>query len=181
MSLKVQELKGLVGAEGDEVSTTVEVSSDDVGPLEQEALSHILKFNNVATELNGILIDASITSVDLSLAPLELYEIVFLSKRLDLSFKLTDLNLSGCAIDADGMTHLAPSIGLHKTIEVSPLPPPLSCCISTCIPFTMPSSFLTTSDPRKKISSRSGFVWTTTWWLTTGRALWVAIFVRTAR
>ena len=51
------------------------LTGDDVGPLEQEALSHLLKFNVTCLELNGIVFDEDMVSVDLSLSPLDLYEV----------------------------------------------------------------------------------------------------------
>ena len=42
------------------------------------------------------------------------YEVVFLAKRLGQNFALLYLNVSGCAIDAEGMAYLAPALGAHK-------------------------------------------------------------------
>ena len=45
---------------------------EDIGPLEQEALCHLLKFNVTCFELNGVVMEEDQTSVDLNLVPLEL-------------------------------------------------------------------------------------------------------------
>lgn len=55
--------------------------------------------------------------MDLSLAPLELYEVIFIAKRLDLNFVILDLNLSGCSVDAEGGAFLAQAIGKHKSLQ----------------------------------------------------------------
>jgi len=55
--------------------------------------------------------------VDLSLAPLELYEVIFIAKRLDLNFVVLDLNLSGCSVDAESGAFLVQAIGKHKSLQ----------------------------------------------------------------
>lgn len=112
-TLEVQALKGAAPA-----ASTLSLTGEDIGPLEQEALTHLFKFNGTVTELNGIIFDEDMRSIDLSMAPLELYEVVFVAKRLGLNNALTSLNLSGCAIDAEGMDYLSKAIGTHKYIEV---------------------------------------------------------------
>lgn len=96
---------------------TLSLLDQDIGPLEQEALAQCFRLNTVCTELNGIIFDTEIETVDLSLAPLELYEIIFVARRLDLNFSIRSLNLSGCAVDAEGSVFLAQSIGSHKTLK----------------------------------------------------------------
>jgi hypothetical protein len=68
-TLNVSDLKGLpiYGPSGDVVDEPLEVldlTQEDIGPIEQEALSHLLKFNNACCELNGLVFYDDMTSVN---------------------------------------------------------------------------------------------------------------------
>jgi hypothetical protein len=67
-TLSVQDLKGLptVGPSGQIVHEALEVlnlTQEDIGPIEQEALSHLFKFNSACCELNGLIFHDNMTSV----------------------------------------------------------------------------------------------------------------------
>ena len=48
--------------------------------------------------------------------PLEVYEIVFVAKRLSLHFTCTSLNLCGCAVTAEATEFLADAVKEHRTL-----------------------------------------------------------------
>jgi hypothetical protein len=71
-TLRVRELRGEPGRDGDPAAAVLDLAHEDLGPLEQVALAQLLKFNNACVELNGIVFDEEMASVDLSFAPLDL-------------------------------------------------------------------------------------------------------------
>jgi hypothetical protein len=67
-TLSVQDLKGLprLSPSGQIVHEALEVlnlTQEDIGPMEQEALSHLFKFNSACCELNGLIFHDNMTSV----------------------------------------------------------------------------------------------------------------------